>query len=359
MGLFNKIFKKESAVTKIPKGYFELTISKIVRVGTNTVEVQFKVPNELESNFEFLPGQYLNFSISINGEEYRRSYSICSSKSEDLAIAVKQIENGKISSWFNNIAKEGDSIFVARPNGHFTISNEKSIVAVAAGSGITPVLAIAKSAETNNQRLALFYGSKTFDSILYREVIDTLSNTTVSHYLSQENREAFGFGRINKEKFVEIIKTDLNLLKADGFFICGPEDMIFGVKDALEMFGVPANKIHFELFTTPTHHEEESHTKTTDFTGKSRVTVVLDDEEYEFDLDSKGKTILEAANKEGADAPYSCKGGVCSTCRAKVTKGVAVMDLNYSLTDKEIEQGYVLTCQAHPASDTVIVNYDE
>lgn len=362
MGLFKKLFSKEdsTSASKAPKGYLTLTIAKLTKLSSDTVEVQLTIPSELQSKFVYSPGQYLNFAITIDGKEERRSYSICSGQNEPLAVAVKAIESGKVSNWFNSNALEGQEIFVAPPNGHFTISNEKTVVAIAAGSGITPIMSIAKSIENNQDTsLRLFFGNKTVESTIYKADLDALKQTNVTYFLSQESKEGFETGRITKESFTAQIKANLDLLKADGFFICGPEDMIFDIKDALQLFGVADEKIHFELFTTPTHHAEESHTKTSDFSGKSKVKVIIDDEAYEFELDAKGKTILERADAEGADAPYSCRGGVCSTCKAKVIKGKAVMDLNYSLTDTEIEEGYVLTCQAHPASEELIISYDE
>lgn len=362
MGLFKKLFSKDDATSssKAPKGYVTLTIAKLTKLSSDTVEVQLNVPDNKQSDFTYLPGQYLNFAIVVNGKEERRSYSICSGQNEPLAVAVKAIDAGKVSNWFYNDAVEGQELFVAAPHGHFTVTNEKMIVAIAAGSGITPIMSIAKSIENYSDRsLRLFFGNRTVESTIYKSAIDSLKQTSATYFLSQEEKEGFEKGRISKESFTAQIKANLDILKADGFYICGPEDMIFDIKDTLKLFGVADEKIHFELFTTPTHHAEESHTKTSDFTGKSKVKVIIDDEAYEFELDAKGKTILEKADSEGADAPYSCRGGVCSTCKAKVTKGKAVMDLNYSLTDKEIEDGYVLTCQAHPASEELIISYDE
>ena len=358
MGLFKKMFKKEEK-SSTPKGHYVLTIGAINQLTSDTVEVQLNVPQDLASNFGFIPGQYLNFSIVVNGKEERRSYSICSAKNEPLAVAVKKIENGIVSHWFKNTAVVGQEIFVTPPNGHFTLTNEKNVVAIAAGSGITPILAIAKAIESIvDAKMTLFFGNKSENNIIFKSTLDGLKNTTVHHYLSQEEKEGCFHGRITKESFTEALKANLNLLKADGFYICGPEDLIFDMRDTLKLFGVAEEKIHFELFTTPTHHAKESHAPTSNFTGNSKVTVLIEGEEFKFDLEAKGKTILEKADKEGADVPYSCRGGVCSTCKAKVLSGKAVMDINYSLTDKEIEEGYILTCQSHPASEELTITYD-
>ena len=358
MGLFKKRVKKEEK-SSTPKGHHVLTIETINHLTSDTVEIQLNVPSELASIFRFIPGQYLNFSIEINGKEERRSYSICSGKNESLAVAVKKIEKGIVSNWFKNSAVVGQEIYVTPPNGNFVLSKEINIVAIAAGSGITPILAIAKEIEASEDgKMTLFYGNKTENNIVFKSTLDGLKNTSVHHYLSQEEKEGCVHGRITKESFTEALKANLNLLKADGFYICGPEDLIFDMRDTLKLFGVAEEKIHFELFTTPTHHTKESHLPTSNFTGNSKVTVLIEGEEFKFDLEAKGKTILEKADKEGADVPYSCRGGVCSTCKAKVLSGKAVMDINYSLTDKEIEEGFILTCQSHPASDELTVTYD-
>lgn len=358
MGLFKKIFKKEA--THTPKGFHPLTVRNVVRRTNDTVEVQFDVPEELNDRFQFIPGQYLNFIVPLNGEELRRSYSICSGPGEPIAVAVKHISKGVVSAWFNKQLSTGNTLLVSEPHGHFTLQAEKNIIAVAAGSGITPIMSISKAIEQRNDAsLQLFFANKTEHDILFKQEIDGLTRTHATFFLTQEDKEGFEHGRITKDRFVELIKADLQLLKADGYYLCGPEDMIFGVRDALTLFGVPAEKIHFELFTTPTHTPSEANTAPSNFKGKSKVKVTLDDEDFEFELDANGKTILEALGKEGADAPYSCKGGVCSTCRAKVVKGAVTMDLNYTLTDREIADGYILTCQSHPASEELIITYED
>lgn len=359
MSIFKKLFGSKENEPKTPKGFHSLTVAAISKITEDTVEVQLEVPSELTSSFQFTPGQYLNFSVQVNGKEERRSYSICSGKDEKLALAVKEIENGKVSHWFNHDVKAGDALFVAPPSGNFTLKDEQTIVGIAAGSGITPILAFAKAIEASSSKtMHLFFGNKNEKNIPYKSVIDGFNRVTTRYYLSQEEKANFGYGRITKESFIAEIKQNLALLKADGFFICGPEDMIFSVKEALTEFGVDGSKIHYELFTTPTKQHEESKTVVSNFTGTSKVQVILEGESFDFELDAKGRTILEKVDMEGADAPYSCRGGVCSTCKAKVLKGQATMKLNYSLTDKEVEEGYILTCQAHPASEELIVTYD-
>lgn len=362
MGLFGKLLKKDKSKSG-KKGFVSLTISAINKETDDTVSVSFSVPKGEEKNFQFIPGQYLNFAIKIDGKEERRSYSICSSVKEPLTIAVKELKGGKVSSWFNNEAKVGDEIWTGYPEGGFKMTDAgRTYVAFAAGSGITPIFSIAKSISLATEgKLSLFYGSKTADQIIFKEGLDQLpqDQIKVQHLLSQEKKDGFLNGRLTKEKVNEIIKADLELLKADGFYICGPEDMIINVSETLKTFGVPKEKINFELFTTPTKMKSNEKTAQADYKGMSNVTVIIDDEESVFELDSSGDTILDEVESQGIDAPFSCRGGVCSTCKAKVLKGSATMDSNMALTDAEVEEGFILTCQAHPNSKELTVSYDE
>ncbi|MGV3630582.1 MAG: 2Fe-2S iron-sulfur cluster-binding protein [Bacteroidota bacterium] len=367
MGLFKKIFSKEEkqaevSTTKKHKGYHTLTIESVEKVTPEAVKVTFSIPEELQANYRFTPGQYVNICVMMNGQEERRSYSICSdsSKNSSISIAIKAIHKGNVSQWANEELRAGGSLQVSVPEGNFKLgTHEKQVVAFAAGSGITPILSIAKKLEETGGKLHLFYGNKSFESIIFHEDFHTLANTEVKHFLSQEQREGFGHGRLSKEQISELIKSDLNLLKADGFFLCGPEAMISAAKEVLALFGVPKEKVHFELYTTPLAMESETPVSENNFKGKSKVSVILDDEKINFELDAKGKSILETVTNEGYDAPYSCRGGVCCTCKAKVLEGKATMTLNYSLTDEEVKQGYILTCQAHPASEKLVISYDE
>jgi ring-1,2-phenylacetyl-CoA epoxidase subunit PaaE len=227
-------------------------------------------------------------------------------------------------------------------------------VAIAAGSGITPIIAIAK-ALTDGQ-VHLIYGNRTKSEAIFLSEIQSLSNIQLAGFLSQEESEGFRAGRIDKANFTEIIKADLNLLKADAFFICGPEGMIHDVKETLKLFGVNDKKIKFELFTAPTVVEE---IQEVDFKGTSEVTVILDHERLTFDMKPGNATILDLVEKNGMDAPYSCRGGVCCSCKAKVLDGKATMRVNYSLTDEEVKQGYILTCQAQPNSEKLTISFDD
>jgi ring-1,2-phenylacetyl-CoA epoxidase subunit PaaE len=357
MAFFNKIFKKENTNSKIPKGFYELEIKEIIHLTDEAIQLIFKIPSELKKEFSFIPGQYVNIIAQINNEECRRSYSICSDIEEDLSIAIKTIEGGKVSNWAKNSLQAGMMLLVSTPEGNFHVKKEKNIVGFVAGSGITPILSIAKHIEKNDGNLKLFYGNKTEKAIMFKSNLDGLKNTKTSYFLSQETKDNFQKGRLNKENISEIIKQDLSILKADGYFLCGPEEMIMAGTEVLKLFGVDKEKIHFELFTTPTTMKSLE-TEQVSFSGTSQVKIILDEEEINLTLKSDGKTILDAVSNAGYDAPYSCRGAVCCTCKAKIVKGKANMTLNYSLTDQEVADGYILTCQAHPASDELVITYD-
>lgn len=358
--MFKKLFGK-GGNSKTPKGFYELTISAITKLTDDTVEVSFEIPKETKSYFKFTPGQYVNFAITLDGNEERRSYSICSGPQENLAVAVKRVEKGTISTWFNTVAKVGDTIFVSPPEGNFVRPKEaKNIVAIAVGSGITPIMSMAKAAEGSDVKINLFYGSRTAKQIIFSDAISNLKNTETNYFLSGEAIDGLVNSRINKESFTLAIKSNLEILKSDGFFLCGPESMIVDIVEVLKSFGVNEDKIFYELFTTPTILGSKStSTGGGSFAGTSRVTVILEDDEMTFDLAADGASILDKVNKEGFDAPYSCKGGVCCTCKAKIIEGNATMTVNYSLTDKEVEDGYILTCQSHPASEILKISYDD
>lgn len=359
MAFFKKLFNKNSE-GKTPRGFNALTISKITRLSDDTVMVSLDTPADLKSKYHFIPGQYLDFSITIDGKEQRRSYSICSGKNETLSVAIKKVDKGIVSTWFNEVAKEQETVLTSLPQGSFTIDKGvKTIVSFAAGSGITPIVSIAKDIETTDAKLNLFYGNKTQDSTLFKNDLDGLKNTIVDYYLTGETVEGCKNGRLDNENISSIIKGNLDLLKSDCFLLCGPEEMIVSAVDTLKVFGVSEDKIKYELFTTPVKLKTKKTEASSHFEGTSTVTIILDDEKDSFQLEAEGMSILEKSNKEGLDAPYSCKGGVCSTCKAKVIKGKAFMKMNYSLTDKEVDEGYILTCQAHPASEEIVISFDD
>lgn len=359
MGLFSGIFggKEKKKKSKSAK----LRIGSIERLTKDAVKVTFEIPDEEKLNFSFIPGQYVDLKLEMNGEVLHRSYSICSDIKEPLSIGIKKIDGGKVSSWFNDAAKEGDEIEVAYPMGNFTMAKaDGDYVAFAAGSGITPILSIAKFfSRAQDAKLRLFYGNRNDETIMFKDELDELENVDVKHYLSRQEKEGFEHGRFTQDKLRDIFKGDLELLKSKGFFLCGPEEMILSASEVLKTFGVPEEKIHYELFTTPTLLTSNEKETVADYNGVSKVTVILDGDEDSFDLDSDGATILDEAEGYGLELPFSCKGGVCCTCRAKVLKGSVKMDKNFSLPDSEVDDGYVLVCQSHPNSEEVIISYDE
>ena len=349
--------------------FHSLKVIDIKNETSDTVSVAFEIPEGDKNTFDYTSGQYLTLKLDINGNEERRSYSMCSSpfSGEPIRIAVKRVDKGLVSNHINDVIKVGDQIEVMSPQGSFTLETsleQKTYVAFAAGSGITPIWSMIKSVLDNEpgSKFVLFYGNKTSDSTIFKNEIDSLTGDRLSvyHILSREETgNSITNGRIDKNKATELLKSNLDLLKSKAFFMCGPEEMIFNVKDVLQTLGVSENKIKFELFTTPVLLAAEKEVDVSNFTGTAKVKVIYDEEEITFDLSSDGENVLEAAMRHDVDAPFSCKGAVCCTCKAKVTEGKMIMDANYALSDEEVAEGFVLACQAHPASENVVVDFDE
>ena len=349
--------------------FHSLKVKEIVRETNDTVSVSFQVPEDLKEAYAFTPGQYLTLKLIINNEEQRRSYSICSSSAEDITVAVKKVENGLVSTYLNEVLKENDEMEVMTPEGNFTLdvdqSKKRKFVGFAAGSGITPIMSMIKqlSMDETETVFTLFYSNKTESDVIFKHQLDQIAGDHLKInyiYTRQKLNNPLLEGRIDKSKATELIKADLSCLNADAFYLCGPEEMIFNVKSALEEFGVLNTKIKFELFTTPVLMAEKPKQQEVDenFDGEALVTVIYDDEEIEFNLNKDGDTILDAAMDNDVDVPFSCKGAVCCTCKAKVTEGKVTMDANYALSDQEVEDGYVLACQSHPASAKVTLDFD-
>lgn len=350
--------------------FYNIKVQKITKETADTVTLTLDVPAHLKEHFEYKQGQYLTFKQSINAEELRRSYSLCSSPVTDdaLQVAVKQVEGGKFSTWANNDLKEGDVLETMAPTGNFyteiSSGQKKKYVLFGAGSGITPLLSIIKTvlATEAESEVVLVYGNRTNESIIFNDALNDLVANSNGRFtridvLSRENTtDPLFSGRVGKEKCVELDLKQTKLLDGDEFFLCGPEQMIMDIKGWLEANDIAKGNIHFELFTTPVTSAEKTVDPNAEIT--SQITVIMDDEEFEFELSSKGDSILDASVDAGVDAPYSCKGAVCCTCKAKVVEGSARMEMNYALDDKEVEEGYILTCQAHPTSEKCVVDYD-
>lgn len=352
--------------------FYPLTIKDIRRETADTVSVAFAIPESLKEVFTYKAGQYLTLKATINGLDERRSYSLCSAPHEDeWRIAVKRTPYGVFSTYVNEQLRPGDTVEVMPPLGKFTVStdvlNRKKYVAFAAGSGITPVISIIKTILHNEPQssVTLIYGNRTSYSIIFKNVIEDLKNMYMDrfrtiHVLSREITDAnINSGRIDAEKCNDLF-TRYAEVTADEFFICGPEAMISCVKDFLLSKGVEEQKIRFELFTTPDQKtfiakaEKAADTSV----GTSKVTIKMDGRSFSFELGYNDQSILDAALQTGADLPYSCKGGVCCSCRAKVLEGEVEMDVNYALEEDEVKEGFVLTCQSHPRTEEVVIDFD-
>ena len=348
--------------------FHSLSIKSIDKVTDTAVAITFDVPENLKEKFSFIAGQYITLKTSINGEDIRRDYSICASKnSGDLTVAVKAVENGTFSVYANASLKTGDTLEVAEPNGRFTFeanaAKTRTIAAFAAGSGITPVLSIAKTLleEEPFSNFILVYGNKTLaDAMFAKDILELkqkYDNRFHAHFIYSQSQEADAlFGRIEKSTVNLIVKNKYKGVTIERFFLCGPEQMIHTVKDVLIENGVKEKAISFELFTAPV--SADTNVVSDLLAGQTKIKIVVDEEEFEFNM-SQEKTILDAALKQNIDAPYSCQGGICSSCIAKVTEGTAKMRQNSILTDSEVAEGLILTCQAHPTSATLAIDYDD
>lgn len=355
----------------MPK-FHELTIKDIRRETDECVSIAFAVPAELEEAYAFIPGQYLTLRAEVDGEEVRRSYSICSSPEDgELRVAVKRVEGGRFSTFANEQLKVGAAIDVMTPMGRFFTpldpANEKHYVAFAAGSGITPILSILKTVlyREPHSIFTLVYGNSGVDSILFRETLEGLKNRfmgrlSIHHILSREALDSDLFnGRIDAGRARRLLDVLIDVDSVDEFFLCGPYPMIEAVTEVLQERGVDKKHIHFELFTPAGGWKEpERHTRRPGSRAAAQVTLTLDGTTFSFPMTADSASILEAAQRAGADVPFACKGGVCSTCRARLEEGEVDMTVNYALEEDEVAAGYILTCQAYPKTERVQVNYD-
>ncbi len=350
--------------------FYQLPVRDIRRETAECVSIAFEVPAELSRDFQFKHGQYLTLRHEIGGEEVRRSYSICSSPSEgELRIAVKKVVDGRFSTFANEVLRVGDLLDVMPPQGRFFTEidpkNRKSYLGFAAGSGITPVMGILKTVlfEEPESEFILFYGNKNFDGIIFREALERLKNRfparlSVHHFLSKETIAAPLFqGRLSGDKCERLARHFFDAKAVDEAFICGPEDMTFEIQDTLISLGIDKKRVHFELFGTPSPRKEAAAPRPKNDL-EADVVVILDGTQFMFPLAAEGEPLLDAAMRAGADLPFSCKGGVCCTCKARVLDGEVEMDTNYALEPEEVEAGYILTCQAHPRSARVMVTFD-
>ena len=350
--------------------FHAIPVKEVRKETSQAVSIAFDIPPHLVETFAYKAGQYVTVRAVINGDEVRRSYSLCSSPLDnEWRIGVKKVDDGVFSTYANEVLKAGDMLELMPPMGNFTAQlyapANKHYIGIAAGSGITPVLSIIKTAlqAQPNSSFTLVYGNRNRPAIMFKEELEALKNKyihrfNIIHILSREMTDAnLNHGRINAEKCAHLFEKALNI-NADAFFICGPEEMTVDVRDFLLTSGVAATNVHIELFTTNSTTPFKKEIVKAPAESKSHITVKLDGIAFDFDLAFDDASILDAAAQQGADVPYSCKSGVCCTCRAKLLEGEVDMEVCYGLEPEEIEQGFILTCQSHPKTARVVVDYD-
>ncbi|PUE19923.1 phenylacetic acid degradation protein [Limnohabitans sp. MMS-10A-160] len=360
--------------------FHDLTVARVTPEAAGAVAITLAVPTDLRKAFDFAPGQFLTLRASIDGADVRRSYSISSARSQlqqgELELGIRPVEGGVFSNWAASQLKAGDTLRVMPPDGRFTVQKQRAIhrVGFAAGSGITPILSILATTleEQPESKFTLVYGNRRMDSVMFNEALQDLkdrypSRLTLIHILSRQSQEVpLLEGRINADKVRAIIDAFLPVGSMDEVFICGPEAMIEETEKTLLDAGVKSERIRTERFTSPTLEalspEQKAKAvlghKATRDGGEVQLTVVLDGKPYDMPM-NKNEKILDIALALGLDLPYSCKGGVCCTCRCKVMEGSTEMDKNFTLEKPEVDQGFVLSCQARPTSDRVVVSFDE
>ena len=345
--------------------FYKLHIKEVKRETPSAISVAFTIPSELQTVYKFVAGQYINLKLTLDGQEIRRAYSICSSpNSGELRIAIKSVQNGHFSKFANENLKAGDIIEVGQPEGKFTFEpnaeKQKNYAGFVAGSGITPVISILKSVLESEPKssFVLVYGNKSPEETIFHQELHDLQQKYVGrlfvHYVFSKSNASELFGRIDKSAVNFILNNKHKEKEFDKFYLCGPEEMINLVSSVLKEHNIAEKDIKFELFSTST----AENTNAGNESGHTKITILVDDEETTFEMSQK-QTVLEAALKQGIDAPYSCQGGICSSCIAKITKGSAEMKKNSILTDNEVAEGLILTCQAHPTSAEIYIDYDD
>jgi ring-1,2-phenylacetyl-CoA epoxidase subunit PaaE len=360
--------------------FHNLPVSNITPEAAGAVAITFQVPEDLRSGFNFKAGQFLTLRATIDGNDVRRSYSISSSQNSytqngTLEVGIRPVQDGVFSNWAATQLKVGDVLRVMPADGRFIVQRPRAIhrVGFAAGSGITPILSILASTleEQAESKFTLVYGNRRMDSVMFNEALQDLKDRypnrlTLIHVLSRQAQEVpLLEGRIDEAKVKEIVSRLLPAASMDEVFICGPEAMIEATEKALLEVGVPARNIRTERFTSPTLEALPADARkqvvlghAAESKGDVSLTVVLDGKKHQMQMSTTDK-ILDVALAAGLDLPYSCKGGVCCTCRAKVMHGSVVMEKNFTLEKWEAEQGFVLSCQAKPTSKEVVMSFDE
>ena len=352
--------------------FHSIKVADVYKETKDCTVISFEIPNDLKSEYQFKQGQHLTLRTKIDGNEVRRSYSLCSSPIENKwNVAVKKINEGLFSTFVNEKLRKGDVLDVMAPNGTFFTEIDpkkaKNYIAFAAGSGITPILSIIKThlALEPESTFKLFYLNRTVKSIVFKEEIEQLKNRyfnrfEIFHFLTKEHRPSELFnGRFTKEKIQTLTDKIIDVPQVDACFICGPEEMIYLLRDELINAGLEKDKIHFELFTSGISEEDKK--RISKIIEKkvegTEVTIIDGGKEFHFVMGDDFDNILDGALAAGADLPFACKGGVCSTCRCKVVEGTTEMKLNYSLEEDELAKNYILSCQAVPTSKKVVVDF--
>ena len=353
--------------------FHKLKVKDIYKETDDCSVVTFEVPSRLTNDFAFRQGQHLTLKADINGEDTRRSYSLCSSPMDgEWKVAVKLIPEGKFSTYVNSVLKSGDEIEVMAPSGTFGVAVEpeksKNYLFFAAGSGITPVLSMVKThlASEPNATCKLFYVNRTAKSIIFKEELEQLRNAyfgrfEIYYFLTKERRDIELLnGRFDDEKMKVLTKTFIDIPDTSEVFLCGPEEMVNFVSNYLVTAGLPKELIHFELFVTGLSEEDKKRAErlAQQKVEGTEITIVDGGKEFQFTMTKDYDNILDAALGAGADLPFACKGGVCSTCKCQVIEGRVEMKINYALEEKEVAQNFVLSCQAVPTSDKVKVDFD-
>lgn len=352
--------------------FHKLKVKELFKETKDCTVVSFEVPQALQQEFSFRQGQHLTLKALINGEDVRRSYSLCSSPFDGtFRVAVKEIPEGKFSTYINRKLKQGDVLEVMAPSGNFGVNcseKGKSYVAFAAGSGITPVLSMIKAhlEKEPNATFTLFYLNRTVKSIIFKEELEQLRNQyfgrfELFYFLTKERRDIELFnGRFDAEKLQQIFNSLIEVSELDEAFLCGPEEMIFEIRDALVKAGMPKEHVHYELFVSGLSEEDKKRAERLSKQKVEGVEVTLIDggKEFHFTMTDDYDNLLDAALGSGADLPFACKGGVCSTCKCKIVEGKVEMKVNYALEEEELKQDFVLSCQAVPLTSKVTIDFD-
>lgn len=354
--------------------FHTLNVAEVRRETDDAVSIAFQVPDDLREDYRFVPGQYLTLRATVDGRDIRRSYSICSGPADnDLRVAIRKVEGGLFSSFANEGITAGDPVQVMTPDGRFTFDADPdragSYVAFAAGSGITPILSIVKAVLTGEPKseMTLVYGNRTTQSVIFREELEDLKNRfptrlTLMHVLSRETMDVpLLSGRIDTEKAEALLGGLIDVAATDAWWLCGPEEMIGNVSSALKAHGVAPDRIRFELFTPASdgNPKPKRVAKPGEELPVRHIGVIIDGHRINFDMVDDGTAILDAALDNRADLPFACKGGMCCTCRCRLVEGEVTMDKTYALDDDEIAAGFVLSCQATPVTDTVVLDFDQ